>query len=346
MPESGRSAAGEMIATDGDGSIHATHHTTGVGTDARREPLAATRVETTAEPCREEATFAHPLVLVDPRPASLVAVWSLRRRGTPLHLLASSRFEPAIWARGARRHHLPDLDAQPLAWSGRLLELVAYLEPRPLLVPCSRRSRDLIRDNQALLRPHYTLTHVEPLDLHGYEAEDFRTEKALRRTVLRGEPAFEVQVVLDAAGRCTGSCVLAWVADVPPRVLVTSVEGADMLASSLEWLRARGVRGFARLIWAPDRFGRVDLQAAGTIPGSSWVLAADDGVDFPALWYASLAGIDMPVQQAQCQLSRTFPMSKSGLHDDPLPLVPLRVPWSIRDPLPFIAGIAKSLLRR
>jgi len=340
VPESGRSAAGELI--DSGDATRATRNATGTRDDALRPSL--TRVEAAAVASREDVTFDRPVVLVDPRAASLVAVWSLRQRGTPLHLLASRRFEPAIWARGVQRHHLPDLEARPLAWSSRLLELVAHLEPRPLLIPCSRRSRDLIRDQQAALRPHYTLTHVETLDLHGYEAEDFRTEKALRRTVLRGEPAFEVQVVLDTAGHCTGSCVLAWVADVPPRILVTSVEGEDLLASSLEWLRARGVRGFARLIWAPDRFGRIDLQAAGTISGSSWVLAAEDGVDFPALWYASLAGIDMPAQVAARRLSRTFPMSKSGLHDDPLPLVPLRVPWSMRDPLPFLAGILNSLL--
>ena len=283
--------------------------------------------------------FHHPVVLVDPRPSTLVAVWSLRRRGAPLHVLSANRLEPTLWARGVRRHVLPGLDVRPRAWSARLLELAAHLEPRPVLIPCSRDARELLRDARVDLSPHYALPHVEPLDLHGYEAEDFRTEKALRRTVLRGEPAFEVQVVLDAAGCCRGACVLAWVAGVPPTVLVTSVAGEEVLERSLTWLQERRVCGYARLIWAPDRFGRIDLQAAGTIPGTSWVLAAEDGVDFPALWAASLADVATPPCPAQRTLARSFSIAKPSFHETSLPLLPLRVPWSAADPLPFVAAL-------
>lgn len=287
-----------------------------------------------------------PVVLVDPCPATLVAVWSLRRRGTELHLLSAHRLEPSLWARGVHRHHLAALEHRPRAWGARLLELAARLEPRPVLLPCSRPARDLLRDMRAMLVPHYALSHVEALDLHGYEAEDFRTERALRRTVLRGEPAFEVQVVLDAAGRCLGTCVLAWVAGVPPTVLVTSVAGEEVLERSLAWLREKRVCGYARLIWAPDRFGRIDLQAAGTMPGTSWALAAEAGVDFPLLWVASLAGIDMPPCAADRSLARSFAIAKPGFHETSLPLLPLRIPWSARDPLPFVAGLMCMLRRR
>ena len=302
------------------------------------------REEKAPEPAADGSGAPHPVVLVDPDAATLLAVWSLRRRGNPLHLLSSRRFEPALWARGVTRHHLLDPEHHPYAWSARLLELAAHLEPRPLLIPCSRRGRELLRASRSTLEPHYELAHLETLDLHGYDAEDFRTEKALRRTVLRGEPAFEVQLVVDAAGRCTGACILAWVAGVPPLVLVTSVEGEDVLEHSLAWVRTRQLRGYARLIWGPDRFGRIDLQAAGTIPGNTWALAAEDGVDFPSLWVASLAGMAVEPRRGAQELSRSFALTKPGLHEE-APLLSLRPPWSSRDPLPFFACLLGAMAK-
>jgi hypothetical protein len=298
------------------------------------------------EPASSTASRLHPVLLIDPGPTTLVTVWSLRRQALPIHALSSRWLEPVLWARGVCRHHLPDLATNPLAWSAKLLELVAHLEPRPVAIPCTRRSRDLLRDTRAMLEPHYELAHLEPFALHGYEAEDFRTEQALRRTVLRGEPAFEVQVTIDATGACTGSCVLAWVAGVPPTVLVSSVEGEDVLERSLQWMRGRNLRGYVRLIWAPDRFGRIELQAAGTLPGSGWLLAVEDGVDLPNLWVSSLAGIDVEPQFARRTLSRQFTVSKPGDHGDSAPLVPPPVGWCHSDPLPPLVRWLRLLLRR
>ncbi len=308
-------------------------------------PTGTPQVETPPARAFDAGTFAHPLVLVDPAATALAAVWSLRRHGTPIHALGAQRLEPTLWARGVRRHRLPDAD-KPLAWGARLLELAARLEPRPLLLPCSPTARALLRNARTTLEPHYALAHVESLDPHGYEAEDFRTENALRRTVLRGEPAFEVQVTLEQSGRCTGACVFTWVASVPPTVIVTSVEGGEILERSLTWLRARQVRGYARLIWAPDRFGRIDLQAAGTLPNASWLLAAEDGIDFPVLWYASLAGIEVAPCVSWRKLARTFSIAKPGASSDSQPLVPFRIPWSNADPLPCLVAALASLLRR
>lgn len=315
-----------------------------VGVPSRNEPPRFP--EGSGESVRTHARGSKPVVLVDPDLTSLVTVWSLRRAAIPLHALSSRWLEPVLWARGVCRHHLPDLDAQPLTWSARLLELVARLEPRPLVIPCSRRARDLLRDSRAMLAPHYDLSHLDPLSLRNFESEDFRTEQALRRTVLRGEPAFEVQMTLDGEGTCTGCCVLAWVAGVPPLVLVSSVDGEDVLERSLQWLRERRLRGYARLIWAPDRFGRIELQAAGTLPGSGWILALEDGVDLPLLWFRSLTGIDGEPQHARRQLSRQFSLGKPGDHTETVPLVPLRLPWMRGDPLPPLARWLGRLWRR
>jgi hypothetical protein len=134
------------------------------------------------------------------------------------------------------------------------------------------------------------------------------------------------------------------VAGVSPCIVVTSVDGHEVLECSLEWLRARALYGYARLIWAPDRFGRVELQAAGTLPGSGWALACADGVDFPALWYASIAGIPMQPQCAGRRLSRQIPVPEPVLHTDAAPLVPVPIPWSFRDPLPKLVGFARGLV--
>jgi len=127
---------------------------------------------------------------------------------------------------------------------------------------------------------------------------------------------------------------------------VSSVDGGDILERSLERLRARGVRGYARLIWAPDRFGRIELQAAGTLPSTGWVLADAAGVDFPLLWYASLAGIELAPRFASRQLSRTFDIPKPGPSRDARPLVPFRIPWSTADPLPSCVDALCHLLGR
>jgi hypothetical protein len=286
------------------------------------------------------------VVLVDPRLATLLAVQSLRQHGAPLHVVASRWMEPAFRARGVRRHRLPPLATQPQRWSARLLELAAHLEPRGLLLPCSKPARELLRRCRSMLEPHYDLPFLEPLDVHDYEAEDFRTERALRRTVLRGEPAFEVQLTVDAEGTCTGYCVLTWVSASSPYAVVTSVEGSEVLEASLDWLRPRGFRGYARLIWAPNRFGRVELQAAGTLPGTGWALAHEDGVDFPALLYASIAGVHTHGQQAQRRLSRQIPISEMARQSDVLPLVPFPVRWRLADPLPWIMSVLSGLLQR
>jgi hypothetical protein len=197
-----------------------------------------------------------------------------------------------------------------------------------------------------MLKPHYDLAHVEPLATRPFEADDFRTEQALRRTVLRGEPAFEVQVTLDGQGACMGSCVLAWVAGIPPTVLVSSVDGEEVLERSLQWLRGHPLRGYARLIWAPDRFGRIELQAAGTLPGSGWLLAVEDGVDLPWLWFQSLAGIDADPQFPRKSLARQFCVHKPGSHGETTPFVSPPLSWSWDDPLPLLVRWLGTLWRR
>jgi hypothetical protein len=316
-----------------------------IETAPRLEP----RTHAPREPSLDDldaAALAHPVVLVDPRPATLLAVHSLRRRGVPLHVLSGRWLEPAFRARGVRRHCMPQLSTQPQSWSGRLLELAAHLEPRGLLLPCSKPARELLRRGRSTLGPHYALPYLEPLDVHDYEAEDFRTERALRRTVLRGEPAFEVQLTVDAHATCTGACVLTWVSGSSPHVVVTSVEGQEVIEASLEWLRPRDFHGYARLIWAPNRFGRVELQAAGTLPGTGWALAHEDGVDFPALCYASAAGLRTAPQNPRRHLSRQIPISESARRSDVAPLVPFPIHWALADPLPWITSLLSSFLRR
>ena len=323
-------------------------HAVGVDTPSPAPDHTDSRVRPGPSELRAPAapTFAHPAVLVDPRPATFVAVRSLRRHGVPLHVVASDRLDPTFWARGVRRHRLPRIAARPQAWTAHLLGLAAHLEPRPLLLPFSKPARELLRESREVLAPHYEFGHLEPLDVHEYEAEEFRTERALRRAVLRGEPAFEVQVILDRAGDCTGACILTWVAAVSPCVVVTSVEGQEVLERSLGWLRSRGVCGYARLIWAPDRFGRVEMQAAGTLPGSGWALACADGVDLPALWYASVAGVTVEPQQAHHQLSRQIPLADPSPGADATPMVQPSVAWSWRDPMPSVVACVRSLLER
>lgn len=281
-------------------------------------------------------SLAHPIVLIDPRPLTYFAVQRLRARGVPVHVLAEHRFEPSLHARGVRGSRLPPLRTHPQGWRARLLELAALVEPRPVVVPCSRRARAFLRAARGDLHMHYDVAPVEVLRVHDGDADEISTERALRRTILRGEPAFEVQVAIDAQARCIASCILTWVAGVPPELVVSSVESDDIEARSLEWLRRRQHRGYARLIWAPDRFGRLELQAAGTLPGSGWVLALQDGVDLPFAGYACLAGVQLPEQCARRELALRFRVV--GLDAEEMtPLVPDPIPSWRCDPLARLA---------
>jgi len=262
-----------------------------------------------------------------------------------MHVFHDDALEPAAYARGVTRHRLAGLDEQPARWQARLLEFAAWIEPRPVLIPCSGRARALLHEARETLAPHFEFAPVDALEIHRAGAAESRTESALRRCLVRGEPAFDVQITLDDRGRCNGACVLTWVAGVPPHVVVTSVEGHEVLERSLEWLRTRRVRGYARLVWAPDRFGRIDLLAAGTLPGSSWVLAAEDGVDFPWMEYACLARIPVPAQFARRGLSRSLRIGKLDARAPTRGLLPAPKPAWSEDPLVRLMTWARSWKR-
>jgi hypothetical protein len=332
LRESGRRIAGPLLDAGPSAPSASSAETAN-----RAAPLQTRRV------LDAPAALEHPVVLVDPRPLTLFAIGSLRRHRIPIHVFSESLLDPSLYARGVSRHRLPSMRTQPRRWQARLLELAALIEPRPVLIPCSKRARTLLHDGQVALRPHFEIAHLETLDLRGYETQDFRTERALRRTIVRGEPAFEVQVTLDSGARCNAACVLTWVAGVPPNLVVTSVEGHEILERSLEWLRSRRVRGYARLIWAPDRFGRVDLQAVGTLPGSGWMLALDDGVDFPLMWYACLAGVDLPAQFARRALSCQVSVATADADDASAPLIAAPTPTWREEPLARLATFLGSM---
>jgi len=287
----------------------------------------------------------HPVVLLDPRPESHRAVTQWRSTQIPLCVLTSRRLEPASFARGIRRCRLPAMHTRPERWEACLLELAAQLEPRAILVPGSRAAVDLLCQLHARLSPHFAITHLHSLMPDGLENAP-TAEAALRRAVLRGEPAMEVQVVLDQAGLCTAQCVLTWTAGARPDTIVTSVEGAELIEASLALLRQRQLVGYARLIWAPDRHGRLTIHAASVLPGLGWSLALDDGVDFPLQWYAALVGQERLPQNPTRSMSRRLAILEPGTNDDSLPLSPYTPGWSWRDPLPWFAGFLCSLVRR
>jgi len=287
----------------------------------------------------------HPLLLLDPRPETFLAVTQLRRLGIPVGVLTSRRLEPAFYAREVNRHRLPAVETHPERWEACLVEMAARLEPRPILIPCSRPATRLIRALHPRLAPHYAMSYLHSLAPEGIPNAP-TAETALRRAVLRGEPAMEVQVTLDAQKRCTGSCVLTWTAGAHPDVIVASTAGEEILENSLAWLRERSLIGYARLVWAPDRFGRMVIHAASALPGIGWSLALSDGVDFPALWYAALVGRETPPQVARMQVSRRIAIAEPGTNDDALPLAQFNPPWAWRDPLPWFAGFLCSLVRR
>jgi hypothetical protein len=168
-------------------------------------------------------------------------------------------------------------------------------------------------------------------------------DAALRDALSRSEAALEVQMVLDGDGHCMGAAVLAWAAGAPPDVLVTSVAGTEVLARSEDWLAARHVVGYARLVWSPDRFGRLTLQAASSLPGPGLVLAAADGVDFTSLAHIAAFGLSAPAQRPACRLVRRLACYEAGTTDALEVATPLRFQWS--DPLPTVAAFLRSLIR-
>ncbi len=282
----------------------------------------------------------HPALFIDPRAWTVHAARSLRRRGIPVVVLAGSRLDPAVSVRGVRRQHLPPLDARPERWQAALLELAAKLEPRAAVYACTEKAAVLLDRTRRTLLPHFELPNLRGFD-HPAPAVD--PDAALATALARREAALEVQLVLDRGGRRTGSAVLAWASGAPPDVLVTSVAGNEVLARSEDWLGARRTAGYARLVWSPDRFGRLTLQAASTIPGPGLVLAAADGVDFTPLTHAVSFGRREPEQRPACRLVRRLAWCGSDLAALPEWSAPVRFEW--RDPAPSRLAFLRSLQR-
>jgi hypothetical protein len=285
---------------------------------------------------------AHPVVFVDPRPWTLLAARSLAPAGTRLVMLSSRRLEPALHARGVERHHLPPLATHPERWQARLLELAAQLEPRPAVFACSAAALELLRRSRRALEPHLTLANSITFETPG---PSMAPDAVLRQTLLRGEAALEVQIVVDTSGTSLGQCVLAWAPGAPPDVLVTSVAGTEVAHQSQQWLQARKHTGYARMVWAPDRFGRLTLQAATPLLGAAVALAAADGIDFPALCYAAATGARVVPRRARGTLTRRIALldPDTASLDAPLVEVPVRLTW--KDPLPWAASLLRALVR-
>ncbi len=282
----------------------------------------------------------HPVVLVDPHGPSIALTRSLRARQVHVITLSARRLEPALFVAGVRRHVLPPLAARPERWRATLLELAAKLEPRPFVLGCSPAGMDFLADAERDLAPHF--------DFVGLDRASGSTtlpDAALRRTLGRGEAALEVQMVRDRSGTITGSCVLAWAPAPAPDVLVSSVEGADVVQRSATWMATRGAVGYARLLWAPDRFGRLALHASTALPGPGVCLAAADGVDFGALTYAAALGIQVAPMRARLELVRRLPCIDTDSADANAPLVDVPVPLSWRDPLPAVVSWVRALAR-
>jgi hypothetical protein len=270
---------------------------------------------------------------------------SLRARGVPLVALSARRLEPALVSRGVEAHRLPPATLVPEAWLARLLELAARLEPRPLVWPCSPASIELLRNFSRRLSPHYRLAPLGALAPGEATRIEPDPDAALRSALQRDVAALEVQIVHDGAGVRTGACVLAWARAAAPDVIVTSVEGAEILRRSDHWLQAQAHAGYARLVWAPDARGRLELRAASPLPGRTLALALEEGVDLPALAYAALAGAGLEPQRARLSLTRRLPLAETGSARECAPLVHAAMPFSARDPLPWLAAILRGLLR-
>jgi len=279
----------------------------------------------------------HPAVLVDPRLETLAVVQSLRAQRTPLVTLSARRLEPAVHARSVRRVRVPALAASPERWQARLLSLAAQVEPRPVLWVCSEEARAFVADARRMLEPHYDFA----TPLWSTDTAPLAPDAAIRAALQRGEAAIEVQVVRDAAGRCTGSCALAWAAVAPPDVVVTSVASPEVTEQSEMWLASRAHRGYARLVWTPNRFGRLALAGASSIPGAGLALAVLDGVDLPALAHAAAIGdTTCAPQSARLRLVRRLVVADG---EDALVELPDLEP---RDVLARIAAYVRSLVRR
>src|SRR5262249_41930016 len=157
-----------------------------------------------------------------------------------------------LFARGVRRRALPDLAKQPERWRAALLELAARLEPRPIVLPCSRRAATFLAQSCHTIGPHF--------EVGAREESGPVPDVAWRRALARGEAVLEVQLVRDSGGTTTGACVLAWAPAATPDVVVSSVEGSDIVRRSQTWAASHGIVGYLRLLWAPDRFGRLSLH--------------------------------------------------------------------------------------
>lgn len=340
-----------MDSRESRSALAPEHETPDLHTRVVTEPALAVRDLPVPAPRRPRARlqpatgYAHPVVLVDPRPETLVFVRSLRPRGTCLVALSSRRLEPTLYARSVQRHRLPPLTLRPERWQATLLELAARLEPRPLLFACSLPGLDLLRSGSRTLAPHYVLANTSTWIARPNEPLLAEPDRALRRAVMRGEAALEVQMVLDAAGRRTGVCVLAWAPGAAPDVVVTSVLGSEVAERTETWLRSRSATGYARLVWSPDRFGRLQLQATSSLPGPGLLLAWNDGIDFPALAYAAAAGFAAEPQFPRRTLVRRLSIADPGPEGDATRLVDLAPAATRRDPLPWIAGFLRSLVR-
>lgn len=281
-----------------------------------------------------------PVALVDPNAATLALARALRAQRVPVITLSPRQLEPASFVRGVWRRTLPAIQDEPGRWSAALLELAAKIEPRPLLLPCSNRAIAFLRDVRRSLEPHFDLTGLEfTTDVPN------APDAALRRTLARGEAALEVQIVRDARGEITGTCVLAWAPAAMPDVLVSSVEGTDVVRRSAQWAAARGLLGYARLLWASDRFGRLALHAASPLPSASLALAQADGVDFGALLHGALCGQPLPVRRPRLELVRRLPCLDADSADADVPLVDLPVRPLWRDPVPAFASWFRMLVQ-
>jgi hypothetical protein len=297
-------------------------------------------VATAAPPA---ATGPRALLLLDPRAPFLALVRGLRAHAVPITCLSARRLEPALFVRGTRRCRLPPISERPERWHARLLELAGALEDRPIVVPGSTAALHLVREARRRVEPHFVVAHVTDLAPQPHAPGP---DAALRRTLARGEAALEVQVVRDAQGRCTAASVLAWAPTTPPDVLLSSVAGADAVQRSDAWLATRAHVGYARLLWSPDRFGRLALQAASSIPGPGLTFAIADGVDFAAALYAALCGEPAPAPTPpQLTIVRRLPCLDPEAVEVELPLVTPPVGFDWRDPLPNFAAWVRAIVR-
>jgi hypothetical protein len=289
------------------------------------------------------STGRRPLVFLDPRASVLALVRALRARGVPITSLSARRLEPVLFVRGVRRRRLPPLSERPERWHAALLELAGTVEPRPIVVPCSPAALQLVRDARRRFEPHFALAHATDLAPQPHAPGP---DAALRRALARGEAALEVQLVRDTFGRRTAGCTLAWAPTTPPDVLLSSVAGAEALDRSDAWLATRAHTGYARLLWSPDRFGRLTLQAASALPGCGLGFALEDGVDMAAPLYAALCGEQAPPSpRPRYALVRRLPCIDPRAVEAELPITASTVPFAWRDPVPTLAAWVRAVVR-